>query len=378
MILPGGWLTPEAKRECESMQEKLAAKKTDESVKPDKLIAVDKPDKPEKAFESPGLLNKADMDALLQHDPGTGKLDMRQTAILRDPGIIKRLLKNEMIDAEGKLSPKALVRCRVLTGWTSEVEKANHAKAAKKKQSQEKLQIVTEKLQTPAASSETDDGKMKIIHLKKDEKDAKKKEEKAIQKDDTLTPVFKTPDAGPLKEEIPAERPFTLKRAPAGFDIDKVDRNLISLLRPESFEAEQFKILRTNLLFPASGKKPRSIMVTSVAPDEGKSFVAANLAVSVATHVNWNVLLVDCDLRRPTVHRQFGFPEVPGLSDYLSNGMQLTSLLQRTAVEHLTILPGGRPPDNPSESHYSGFAAAKTHGRIYCSGKACRRRSSGD
>ena len=135
----------------------------------------------------------------------------------------------------------------------------------------------------------------------------------------------------------------------AGYDINKVDQNLISLLRPQSLEAEQFKILRTNLLFPASGKKPRSIMVTSVSEGEGKSFVAANLAVSVATHINWNVLLVDCDLRRPSIHRQFGFTEVPGLSHYLLNGTKLPSLLQRTAVEHLTILPAGRAPDNPSE-----------------------------
>jgi len=90
-------------------------------------------------------------------------------------------------------------------------------------------------------------------------------------------------------------------------------------------------------------------MVTSVAEGEGKSFVAANLAVSVAAHVNWNVLLVDCDLRKPSIHRQFGFPEVPGLSDYLLTGMKLPSLLQRTAVERLTILPSGRTPDNPSE-----------------------------
>jgi len=141
----------------------------------------------------------------------------------------------------------------------------------------------------------------------------------------------------------------TFDRASARFDINKVDKNLVSLLQPQSFEAEQFKILRTNLLFSASGKKPRSILVTSVAEGEGKSFVAANLAVSVATHVNWNVLLVDCDLRRPSIHRQFGFPEVPGLSHYLSNGTNLPLLLKRTAVKHLTILPAGRSPDNPSE-----------------------------
>ena len=142
---------------------------------------------------------------------------------------------------------------------------------------------------------------------------------------------------------------YAFNRAAAEFDINKVDENLISFLQPQSLAAEQFKILRTSILFPASGKRPRSIMVTSVAEGEGKSFVAANLAVSVATHVNWNVLLVDCDLRKPSIHRQFGFPEVPGLSDYLLTGIKLPSLLQRTAVEHLTILPAGRPPDNPSE-----------------------------
>ncbi|GAG49770.1 unnamed protein product, partial [marine sediment metagenome] len=82
---------------------------------------------------------------------------------------------------------------------------------------------------------------------------------------------------------------------------NRIDKNLVSLLNPQSFEAEQFKILRTNLLFPVSGKSPRTILITSAVPNEGKSFVAANLAVSVARHVNWNVLLVDCDLRRPSV-----------------------------------------------------------------------------
>ena len=90
-------------------------------------------------------------------------------------------------------------------------------------------------------------------------------------------------------------------------------------------------------------------MVTSAVPGEGKSFVAANLAVSVARHVNWNVLLIDCDLRKPTVHRQFGFQKTPGLSDYLTGGIPLESLLLKTCVDNLTILPGGRLPHNPSE-----------------------------
>ncbi|MCK5418374.1 MAG: polysaccharide biosynthesis tyrosine autokinase, partial [Desulfobacterales bacterium] len=348
MILPGGWLTPEAKRECESMQEKLEAKQTEKSAKPEKLIAADKPDKPDKAFESPELLKKADMDALLQHDPGTRKLDMRQPAILKDAGIVKRLLKNEMIDAEGKLSPKALVRCRVLTGWTSELEETKRAQATKKQSFAGKIQTAAKKTQIPEASGETDNRKMKIIHLKKDKEKAKKREQPVVEiaEDTEGEKIELHKDDKPI---IPEHKPFTFGKTQLVYDQSKIDRNLVALLNPQSFEAEQFKILRTNLLFPVSGKKPRSIMVTSAAPGDGKSFVAANLAVSVATHVNWNVLLVDCDLRRPSVHSQFGFGDVPGLSDYLSNGRDLPSLLLRTAVEHLTILPGGRPPSNPSE-----------------------------
>jgi capsular exopolysaccharide synthesis family protein len=90
-------------------------------------------------------------------------------------------------------------------------------------------------------------------------------------------------------------------------------------------------------------------MVTSVGPGEGKSFVAANLAISIARHMNWNVLLIDCDLRKSSVHRQFGFGNVPGLSEYIANGVALPSLMLKTVVDHLTILPAGRPPANPSE-----------------------------
>lgn len=127
------------------------------------------------------------------------------------------------------------------------------------------------------------------------------------------------------------------------------DRDLVVLRDPLSFEAEQFKILRTNLLFPADGAPLRSIMITSALPGEGKSFVAANLAVSIAQNINEHVLLVDCDIRKPCVHRRFGYSDTPGLSEYLSDGTPLASLLVKTAVEKLTILPGGTPPPNPAE-----------------------------
>jgi capsular exopolysaccharide synthesis family protein len=90
-------------------------------------------------------------------------------------------------------------------------------------------------------------------------------------------------------------------------------------------------------------------MVTSPLPGDGKSFVASNLAISVALNINRHVLLLDCDLRRPSIHSRFGFDDVPGLSDYLLGGMGLQDLLLRTTVDKLSIMPGGQPPANPSE-----------------------------
>ena len=130
----------------------------------------------------------------------------------------------------------------------------------------------------------------------------------------------------------------------------KMDPALITYHDPASVEAEIFKILRSNILFPQTGKPPRSIMITSATPGDGKSFVAANLAISIAQGVEEHVLLIDCDMRRSSIHQKFGLHgDVPGLSDFLSKGQTLASLLKKTAVDKLTILPGGVAPHNPSE-----------------------------
>jgi exopolysaccharide/PEP-CTERM locus tyrosine autokinase len=128
-----------------------------------------------------------------------------------------------------------------------------------------------------------------------------------------------------------------------------VDKNLITLNDPSGFESEQFKILRTSLLFPASGKTARTILVTSSLPGEGKSFVAANLAVSMAQNINEHVLLIDGDIRKPTIHTTFGYRDVLGLSEHLSKGTPLSDLILKTRVEKLSLLPSGNPPHNPSE-----------------------------
>ena len=130
---------------------------------------------------------------------------------------------------------------------------------------------------------------------------------------------------------------------------DNVDKNLVTFLKPRSIASEMFKILRGNILFPQSGTPPRSIMITSAVPGEGKSFVAANLAVSIAQNINEHVLLMDCDIRRSGIHQLLGLGDVKGLSEYLSGEIDAEQIFRKTEMEKLTVLPGGRAPHNPAE-----------------------------
>jgi len=129
-----------------------------------------------------------------------------------------------------------------------------------------------------------------------------------------------------------------------------VDNSLVALLKPRSYEAEQFKILRTNLLFPESGHPARSILITSAAPGDGKSFVSANLAVSLALNQDRKVLLIDADVRRSEIHKIFGLNRVEkGICDFLTYQTPLISLLVKTSLKNLVILPAGKLMRNPAE-----------------------------
>ena len=130
---------------------------------------------------------------------------------------------------------------------------------------------------------------------------------------------------------------------------DHVDKNLVTFLKPRSIESEMFKILRGNILFPLTGTPPKSIMITSAVPGEGKSFVAANLAVSIAQNINEHVLLMDCDIRQSGIHKILGLGDVKGLTEYLRGEIDLQQIFRKTEMEKLTVLPGGRSPHNPAE-----------------------------
>lgn len=128
-----------------------------------------------------------------------------------------------------------------------------------------------------------------------------------------------------------------------------INKKLITLAAPDSFEAESFKLLRAQILFSKDRERPRTIMVTSSMPGEGKTFVAANLAVSIAMGIDEHVLLVDCDLRRSSLHSMFGISNRTGLHEYLTKKATLPDLFIKTSIDKLTLLPAGGLPRNPSE-----------------------------
>jgi polysaccharide biosynthesis transport protein len=122
---------------------------------------------------------------------------------------------------------------------------------------------------------------------------------------------------------------------------------LISDSAPPSF-SEAFRALRTNILFSAADGGPRSIVVTSTGPSEGKTMVAGNVAIGLA-QTGQRVLLIDADMRRPRAHELFGQSVEPGLSNLLVGAAKPSEVVRPSGVENLWIMPAGKTPPNPAE-----------------------------
>lgn len=120
--------------------------------------------------------------------------------------------------------------------------------------------------------------------------------------------------------------------------------------------AEAFRKLRTNLQFLAVDNPPRVIVVTSSMPSEGKSTTAINIALALA-EAEHNVVVIDGDMRRPTLHKYLDLVQPVGFSTVLSGGASLDEALQKTRFEGVTALTSGAVPPNPSE--LLGSMAAK-------------------
>ncbi|MCP4748636.1 MAG: polysaccharide biosynthesis tyrosine autokinase [Desulfobacteraceae bacterium] len=129
----------------------------------------------------------------------------------------------------------------------------------------------------------------------------------------------------------------------------KIDEKIITYFEPQSIESDLFRVLRTNLLFDSGEKRIRTILVTSAMPGDGKSFVSANLSVCIAQGIEEYVLLMDCDIRRPTIHKILGLNQIEGISDYLATDNGLAQYIRNTDIPKLSVIPGGKPPANPTE-----------------------------
>lgn len=124
--------------------------------------------------------------------------------------------------------------------------------------------------------------------------------------------------------------------------------NLIAYNDLKNPATEAYRVIRTSIQFAQAGKELKTLAFTSCTPNEGKSMTIANLAV-VLTQAGKSVLLLDCDMRNPTVHKNFGLSNKLGLSSCISMDTPLSAAVQATRVDNLYALTGGVIPPNPSE-----------------------------
>lgn len=175
------------------------------------------------------------------------------------------------------------------------------------------------------------------------------------------TPVMPAPPRPPANGRQPApfdppHAPWTPTATAPAFEPDEISRatptldgRLVAALAHQSPAAERYRLLRTRIKRAENGRSLRAIVVTSPSKGDGKSLTAANLALTMAQELHQRVLLLDADLRRPSVATLFGLPEGPGLSDVLMGAAGLETALGHLPDQHLTVMPAGAPAAQPAE-----------------------------
>ena len=124
---------------------------------------------------------------------------------------------------------------------------------------------------------------------------------------------------------------------------------LVAGLAPKSLVAEQYRQLRTRLAHAENGHTLRTVIVTSPQKGEGKSLTSANLALTMAQELQRHVVIVEADLRKPSLEHLFGLPPGPGLAEFLIGAVELNDVMRFLPDHNLTVITAGTAPTNPAE-----------------------------
>src|SRR3989338_3512485 len=138
-------------------------------------------------------------------------------------------------------------------------------------------------------------------------------------------------------ERYKAERHYVAKKVEGS----GIDPHVIFHYDPKSFIAEQYRLVRTNLLNLSADKQCKDILFTSATEGEGKTLSLLNLGIAMASELNKRVLLVDANLKKPELHQFLDVESKAGLSDYLKNGFGLKDIVHTTRIENISVITGG-------------------------------------
>jgi capsular exopolysaccharide synthesis family protein len=129
----------------------------------------------------------------------------------------------------------------------------------------------------------------------------------------------------------------------------RLSPSLVAAMSPSGIAAEQYRALRTRIVYRETGGAVHVVLITSPGRGEGKSLTAANLGLAMAQEYQQRICVVDADFRSPQQHRLFGLPDAPGLSDVLAGRASLDEALVSLEEHHLTVMPAGTRSAHPAE-----------------------------
>lgn len=159
---------------------------------------------------------------------------------------------------------------------------------------------------------------------------------------------FLSPDGSKKRDQGRYGYTYGTESAPDAASPEVSEIELINHLFPKFSIAEDYRTVRTSILFSRADATPKVICFTSSLPQEGKSATISNLAVSFA-QLEGRVLLIDADLRKPRLHKVFGARNTVGLSGYLAGRVPFEDAVQKTQIDNIWLMTSGPHPPNPAE-----------------------------